>query len=56
MVMFYIATDKVLVDNKKEIEILQERIVALNLQLLEREEMISLSMENMEGIRRSYFL
>ena len=44
-----IATDKVLVEKQKEIEILIEKITLLNLQLMEREEKISQLMENMKG-------
>ena len=45
-----IATDKVLVEKHEEIEILQEKIISLTLQLMEREEKISQLVENIKGI------
>ena len=47
--MFYIATDKVLIEKQKEIEILQEKITSLTLQLKAREDKISQLMENMKS-------
>ena len=44
-----VATDKVLVDKQEEIEILQEKIMSLTLQLMERDEKISQLMKNMKG-------
>ena len=44
-----IATDKLLVEKQKEIEMLQEKITLLNLQLMEREKKITQLMENMKG-------
>ena len=44
-----IVTDKVLVDNQEEIEILQEKVTSLTLQLKAREDKISQLMENMKS-------
>ena len=44
-----IATDKVLVENQKEIEVLQEKTTSLTLQLMEREEKISQLLKKMKG-------
>ena len=44
-----IATDKVLVEKEKEIEMLHEKIMLLTLQLTEREEKISQLLENIKG-------
>ena len=55
MVIFYIATDKVLVEKQEENEILQEKIMSLTLQLKEREEAISLLMEKMKSKKTTIY-
>ena len=54
MVIFYIATDKVLVEKQEENEILQEKIMSLTLQLKEREEATSQLMEKMKSKKLPY--
>ena len=44
-----IATDKLLVEKQKEIEMLQEKIMSLTLQSMEREEKFCRLMENMKS-------
>ena len=52
---YSIATDKILIDNKKEIETLQEKTTLLTLELKNREEKINQLIEKMKG-REKYMI
>ena len=53
--IYSIVTDKVLIDNKKEIETLQEKTTLLTLELKSREEKINQLIEKMKG-REKYMI
>ena len=53
--IYSIVTDKILIDNQKEIETLQEKTILLTLELKNREERINQLIEKMKG-REKYMI